>query len=111
MVALLLGLLAVLITGSQSALSADELSLLREEPIVQADQRLRGQGWKPDPSLKPDPLDRHLAGNQLASLSACSGTGMGFCRYDYQRGDRSLAVVTVPGPKGDGVVHSWFNPN
>jgi len=107
MVALLLGLLAVLITGSQIALSADELSLQREEPIVQADQRLRGQGWKPDPSLKPDPLDRHLAGNQLASLSACSGTGLGFCRYDYRRGNKSLGVVTVPGPGAQGLVQSW----
>lgn len=81
------------------------------EPIDQANARLLADGWIPKPDREPLPFERERAGNNLASLSACSGTGMGLCRYDYQRGDRSLAVVTVPGPKGDGVVHSWFNPD
>jgi hypothetical protein len=107
MVALLLGLLAIVLTGSQAALSADEPSLLPQEPIEQADVRLRRQGWRPVPGLNPDPFERQLAGNRLASLSACSGTGMGFCRYDYKRGGKNLGVVTVPGPKAQGVVQSW----
>jgi hypothetical protein len=107
MVALLLTLLALLITGSRAALSADGPTLVRQEPIVEADQRLRAQGWKPAPDLNPDPLERHLAGNQLSSLSACSGTGQGFCRYDYQRGGKNLGVVTVPGSGAQGLVQSW----
>ncbi|MEN9766153.1 hypothetical protein [Vulcanococcus sp.] len=107
MVALLLSLLTVVITASQAALSADQPQLIPKEPIQRADQRLRGQGWQPAQGLNPDPLERHLAGNQLASLSACSGTGQGFCRYDYQRGGMSLAVVTIPGPNAEGLVQSW----
>jgi hypothetical protein len=81
------------------------------EPIDQANARLLADGWIPKPDREPLPFERERAGINLASLSACSGTGMGFCSYDYQRGDRNLAVVTVPSSKGDGVVHSWFNPD
>jgi len=79
--------------------------LLLQEPVTQVDARLLGEGWRPQPDRQPLPFERELAGNQLASLSSCSGTGMGFCRYDYQRGKQSLMVVTVPGASGAGVVH------
>ena len=84
--------------------------LLLQEPITQADARLLAEGWMPTPDRQTLPFERKLAGNHLASLSACSGTGMGFCRYDYQRGKQTLAVVTVPDASGAGVVHSWFDP-
>lgn len=77
-----------------------------QEPVTQVDARLLAAGWRPKPDRQPLPFERELAGNQLASLSSCSGTGMGFCRYDYQRGKQSLMVVTVPGASGAGVVHS-----
>ena len=62
--------------------------------------------WKPRSpllGLMPQPLERKQSGSSLASLSACSGTGMGFCRYDDQRRHQTLAVVTIPGPKDGGI--------
>jgi hypothetical protein len=77
-----------------------------QEPINQVDARLLADGWIANPDRDPRPFERQRAHNNLASLSACSGTGMGFCRYDYQRGSQHFAVVTVPGPNGNGIVHN-----
>jgi hypothetical protein len=79
-----------------------------QEPISQVDARLLADGWVAKPERDPLPFERRLAQNTLASLSGCSGTGMGFCRYDYQRNNHRFAVVTVPGPFGSGVVHNTF---
>jgi hypothetical protein len=79
-----------------------------QEPINQVDARLRADGWIAKPDRDPFPFERERAHNNLASLSACSGTGMGFCRYDYQRGGQRFAVVTVPGSDGNGIVHNTF---
>jgi len=84
--------------------------LVVQESIVQVDARLLANGWLPNPEREPLLFERERAGNRLASLSACLGTGLGLCRYDYQRGKQALAVVTVPGARGEGVVHSWFDP-
>ena len=96
-------------SGADAPVAAPDLAV--QEPMAQADARLHADGWIPKPDREPLPFERERAGNNLASLSACSGSGMGFCRYDYQRGKQSLAVVTVPGTQGEGLVHSWFNPN
>ena len=79
--------------------------LVESEPMTQADARLIAAGWAPDPDREPLPFERKLAGNSLASLSACSGTGLGFCRYDYKRGSQTIAVITIPGAGGEGIVH------
>jgi hypothetical protein len=78
------------------------------EPISEVDARLLAEGWAAKPNRDPLLFERRLAHNTLASLSGCSGTGMGFCRYDYQRGGQRFAVVTVPGPDGTGIVHNTF---
>lgn len=91
--------------------SAEAPALAANEPIAVVNARLLAAGWSPQPEQEPLPFERERAGNNLASLSACSGTGMGFCRYDYQKGKQMLAVVTVPGRQGEGVVHSWFDPD
>lgn len=65
-------------------------------PVLVADSHLRRLGWSPAPVRQPDALDRQLAGNSLASLSDCSGTGLGFCRYDYRRAAVNLSVITLP---------------
>jgi hypothetical protein len=79
-----------------------------QEPINQVDARLRADGWIANPDRDPLPFERERAHNNRVSLSACSGTGMGFCRYDYQRGSQRFAVVTISGPDGSGVVHNTF---
>lgn len=96
----LAGLLgAALLTGSAPAgPSPPELAGLLQVgwPVLAADSHLRRLGWSPAPVRQPDALDRQLAGNSLASLSDCSGTGLGFCRYDYRRAAVNLSVITLP---------------
>lgn len=82
--------------------------LVLQESIGSADARLQSEGWIAKPDREPLQDERRLAGNNLASLSACSGAGLGLCRYDYQRGSQQFAVVTVPSAKGEGIVHNWF---
>jgi hypothetical protein len=60
-------------------------------------------------------MDQQRAGIPLTSLSACSGTGEGFCRFDYRRNGRQLSVVTIPSTDGadtaaqlGGVVKRWW---
>lgn len=78
------------------------------QPIDAADRTLRSRGWRPAPDLQPDELDRARAGNRLESLSACSGSGLGYCRYDYRRSRDGLTVITVPAPAaGGGRVLRW----
>jgi hypothetical protein len=96
----LAGLLgAALLTGSAPAgPSPPALASLLQVgwPVLVADSHLRRLGWSPAPVRQPDALDRQLAGNSLASLSDCSGTGLGFCRYDYRRAAVNLSVITLP---------------
>jgi hypothetical protein len=77
------------------------------EPIEAADARLRRQGWQPELDPPAESFDRELSGNALSSLRACSGTGLGYCRYDYRRGSERLQVITVPDSNGDGQVVRW----
>jgi hypothetical protein len=95
--------------GSQGRADApaEALSIRERQPIEQVDQVLRAQGWRPDGDPALETYDRELSGNSLASLRGCSGTGAGFCRYDYRRGTDRLEVITVPSQDGDGVVHQW----
>ena len=95
--------------GSQGRADAPAatLAIRARQPIEQADQTLQAQGWRPDGDPALETYDRELSGNGLASLRGCSGTGAGFCRYDYRRGRERLQVITVPSQDGDGLVHQW----
>ena len=108
LLALLFGCLAALDSNLGIAdPPADLPRLSPRQPIERADQHLRDQGWQPDGDPNLDSFDRELSGNGLASLRSCSGTGAGFCRYDYRRGRQQLEVITVPSADGDGLVHHW----
>ncbi|MAS28414.1 MAG: hypothetical protein CMN97_09250 [Synechococcus sp. NAT40] len=72
------------------------LPLSAGQPILEADAVLLASGWRPHPQQQPMALDQRRAGVPLSSLSACSGTGHGFCRFDYRRNGRQLSVVTIP---------------
>ena len=73
-------ILLTLLSGIGGASAAQELGLIPQQPIEQADSSLQRNGWTPLHGLAPDPMDRQLAGNRLQRLSACSGPGQGVCR-------------------------------
>ena len=98
----LLGAAGLALAQQRSGDALGLASLLRVgEPIVAADQRLLQLGWQPAAAATADDLDQELSGSRLASLSACSGTGLGYCRFDYRRGRTRLAVITVPSAAGN----------
>ena len=86
-------------------------SLNPRQTILEAHQHLVADGWQPSPAQQPSAAERRWAAVPLESLSACSGTGVGFCRYDYQRNAQRLSVVTVPSEPGQpsvGRVDRWW---
>ncbi|QNI54604.1 hypothetical protein SynBIOSE41_02100 [Synechococcus sp. BIOS-E4-1] len=80
------------------------------QSILVVDQTLTSTGWNPAPVDPARNFEQQLAGNQLSSLASCSGTGVGYCRYDYQRSNKRLVVVTVPASQPDeaGRVARWW---
>ena len=83
-----------------SALARPEPQLSARQTILEANRHLIADGWRPAPEKKPTPQERRWASVALESLSACSGTGVGFCRFDYRRDLQRLSVVTVPSEPG-----------
>jgi hypothetical protein len=80
------------------------------EAFRAADASLLASGWLPQPDQSIDGLELDSSGPTLSALSSCSGTGVGFCRYDYTRDLRRLSVVTVPSPSSDmsELVQRWW---
>ena len=88
-----------------------EPKLSARQTILEANRYLIANGWRPAPEKKPTPEERRLSSVALESLSACSGTGVGFCRFDYRRDLQRLSVVTVPSEPGRpsvGRVERWW---
>ena len=88
-----------------------EPKLSARQTILEANRLLIANGWRPAPVKTPTPEERRLSSVALESLSTCSGTGVGFCRFDYRRDLQRLSVVTVPSEPGRpsvGRVDSWW---
>ena len=88
-----------------------EPKLSTSQTILEANRHLIANGWRPAPEKTPTPEERRLASVTLESLSACSGTGVGFCRFDYRRDLQRLSVLTVPSEPGGpsvGRVDRWW---
>ena len=88
-----------------------EPKLSARQTILEANRHLIANGWRPAPEKTPTPEERRLSSVALESLSTCSGTGVGFCRFDYRRDLQRLSVVTVPSEPGRpsvGRVDSWW---
>ena len=103
-----LSLLSLLGTVAQAAPVPE---LIATQSIVEADRSLVAAGWRPSPQQKPSAADRAWSKVSLESLSSCSGTGAGFCRFDYVRDAQRLSVVTVPSSPGQpsvGRVERWW---
>tara|TARA_B100001057_G_scaffold14853_1_gene14039 strand:- start:3459 stop:3878 length:420 start_codon:yes stop_codon:yes gene_type:complete len=88
-----------------------EPKLSARQTILEANRHLIANGWRPAPEKSPTPEERRLSSVALESLSSCSGTGVGFCRFDYCRDLQRLSVVTVPSEPGRpsvGRVDRWW---
>ena len=104
-------LMLVALTSGASAVAGPELLLNQRQSILEAHRTLLAAGWSPAPAQVPSPRERIWSAVTLPSLSACSGTGAGFCRFDYQRQQQRLSVVTVPSNPGQpsvGRVERWW---
>ncbi|AHF63289.1 hypothetical protein Syncc8109_0912 [Synechococcus sp. WH 8109] len=94
-----------------SVLARPEPQLSARQTILEANRHLIADGWRPAPGKRPTPEERRWASVALESLSACSGIGVGFCRFDYRRALQRLSVVTVPSEPGRpsvGRVERWW---
>ena len=104
-------ILLLLLFMPMAAVAAPHLPLSPQQLIVEAHRSLLAAGWRPAPDQDPSPVERHWSGVRLDSLSSCSGTGEGFCRFDYRRDGQTLSVVTVPSRPGRasvGRVIQWW---
>ena len=102
---------ALLSMNSAMVHALPQPQLNQRQTILEANRHLIADGWRPAPQQTPSAQERAMASVSLASLSACSGTGLGFCRYDYVRDQQTLSVVTVPSDPGKpsvGRVERWW---
>ena len=92
------------------SISSSMIQLQVGQPIRVADASLLASGWLPQPDQAIEVHNSGSSGPTLPALSSCSGTGVGFCRYDYARDRQRLSVVTVPSPSSDvsGLVQRWW---
>lgn len=68
------------------------------KPIADARRMLLEQGWRPRrPAEQPDAFERALGGADVDTpeLESCSGTGVGYCAWNYSGKAAALGVVTV----------------
>ena len=66
--------------------------------IRSARKLLKNYGWKTENTEadQSDSIAKELSSEGIAEVDSCSGTGFGFCNFDYQReGGISLNVVTM----------------
>lgn len=71
---------------------------INNQPIDKARAALKASGWMPVPSSEQDRTDSRVA--DLVKLGvveaeACSGTGLGYCNFNYRGEAGTLSVTTV----------------
>ena len=91
-------------------MSSASVQLQIGQSIQAADATLLASGWLPQPDQAPQFFEQVFSQSTLPSLSSCSGTGVGFCRYNYFRDAQRLSVVTIPAPSPSaaGLVQRWW---
>ena len=72
---------------------------INERPITQARKALIAAGWKPvnhgAAEDRADEREKDLAKLGVIEVESCSGTGFGYCSFDYEQAGAALAVTTV----------------
>jgi hypothetical protein len=116
-ISLMAGLLAGAITLLNGAVHAQELPKLKQKmPYAQAREILIDAGWQAIeiPILQrgdyfsgaTEYIIKELGYNEVVD---CSGTGMGFCRFEFVTADkRKLVVITTNNQKGQQpILYRW----
>jgi hypothetical protein len=70
------------------------------ESIRDARAILMAKGWKPRPpdrGLSPDDFGAGLIAQGIDEVQTCSGTGVGYCGFDYSGPGGVLSVTTIGG--------------
>ena len=96
--------------------AVEQLGLYQEMPYAEARERILQQGWQPYVEGTPPNLDnstiRELFDLGYEEIADCSGTGMGFCRFEFVNGTGAMLVLstTTMGThsNADRVVWLWF---
>lgn len=69
------------------------------KPITKARAALIAAGWKPvdhgSADQRSDPREQDLVKLGAVEVDSCSGTGFGYCAFDYERAGARLSVTTV----------------
>ena len=110
-VVLLLILMSPLCAGIAGAASEPTPALNLPQTILAANRYLIHKGWQTSPKALPNPEERRWLAVPLNSLSTYSGTGVGSCRFDYQKDQQQLSVITmpvIPGQPSVGQVSRWW---
>nr|KIS30036.1 hypothetical protein TQ38_24960 [Novosphingobium sp. P6W] len=72
---------------------------INEMPITRARKELIAGGWSPvnhgTPDDRIDEREQALAQLGVTEVDSCSGTGFGYCSFDYRKGKAKLGVTTV----------------
>ncbi|MEE4451562.1 hypothetical protein [Novosphingobium resinovorum] len=72
---------------------------INDMPITRARKALIAAGWTPvnhgGPDDRIDEREQALAQLGVTEVDSCSGTGFGYCRFDYRKGKATLGVTTV----------------
>lgn len=72
---------------------------INERPITQARKALIASGWRPvdhgAPEDRADRREKDLATLGVIEVESCSGTGFGYCSFDYERAGAALSVTTA----------------
>jgi hypothetical protein len=72
---------------------------INDMPITRARKELIAAGWSPvnhgTPDDRIDEREQTLAQLGVTEVDSCSGTGFGYCSFDYRKGKAKLGVTTV----------------
>lgn len=90
------GLVVGAVAAEETFCGAAVVPNIYDAPITEARKALKTAGWKPVPQPREEfgqQGDLHDIG--ITEAESCSGTGFGFCRYNYRSAGALLDLTTV----------------
>jgi hypothetical protein len=115
LISIVTGFMSASMLLSQAGLAQTVPTTLRQEmPYSEARQILLNAAWQAvfsSPNReKYAPLDYIINELGYSEVEDCSGTGMGFCRFEFATADgRKLAVVTINNQRGQQpLLYCWW---